>query len=155
MVIISSLHYWLGYKTQPMCPRMQVHTSRGTLRATSHYGCPNWEAAWSNGQTLLRVQRNGLQIHSQQNIGTGAFSRTLCEASKAQTPKSKPFGHELPWPLDLDGHSVKPPKAKPKVQRKKQASHFILCPKQPLRSNGQDLVNFILLCEKKLTASRV
>jgi hypothetical protein len=26
------------------------------------------------------------------------------------------FGHEPPWPLDLDGHSVKHPKAKPKVQ---------------------------------------
>jgi hypothetical protein len=27
-----------------------------------------------SGQTLLRVQRNGLKIYSQQNIGSGAFS---------------------------------------------------------------------------------
>jgi hypothetical protein len=38
-------------------------------------------------------------------------------------PKAKPkvqtFGHEFSQLLDLDGHNVKPSKAKPKVQRKK------------------------------------
>jgi hypothetical protein len=45
-------------------------------------------------------------------------------------PKAKPevqtCGHELPWPLDLDGHSVKPPKAKPKVQTQRSMPLYSL-----------------------------
>jgi hypothetical protein len=48
----------------------------------------------------------------------------------------------------LDGHSVKPPKSKPKG-----ASHFIPCSKQPLQSNNQDLVNNQNFNEKKPTVS--
>jgi len=29
-------------------------------------------------------------------------------------PRVQTFGLELPWPFDLDGHSVRPPKAKAK-----------------------------------------
>jgi hypothetical protein len=35
------------------------------VRAASHYGGPRREAVGLSGQTLLRVQRNGLKIHSQ------------------------------------------------------------------------------------------
>jgi hypothetical protein len=45
------------------------------LRADSHYGHPSREAVELSGQTLLRVQRNGLKINSQQNIVSGAFGR--------------------------------------------------------------------------------
>jgi hypothetical protein len=73
-----------------------------------------------NGQTLLRVQRNGLK--------TPIIYRN--------------------WSL-LAGHSVKPPKAKPKVQRKKK--HPIVFPAQnnPLQSNGQDLISFFNIFMKK------
>jgi hypothetical protein len=82
------------------------------LRVASHYGCPSQEVVELKGQTLLRVQRNGLKIDSQLNIGIGAFSAR---------------------------HSVKPPKAKPKVHTF-GAPHFIPYPKQPFQSNVQDLV---------------
>jgi hypothetical protein len=36
------------------------------------------------------------------------------------------FGHELPRPLDLDNHSVKPPKAKPKVQTQRNIPLYSL-----------------------------
>jgi hypothetical protein len=45
--------------------------------------------------------------------------------SKAK-PKVQTFGHELPRPLDLDGHSVKPPKAKPKVQTQRNIPFYSL-----------------------------
>jgi hypothetical protein len=35
------------------------------LRAASHYGRPSREAVGLSGQTLLRVQRNGLKIANQ------------------------------------------------------------------------------------------
>jgi hypothetical protein len=35
------------------------------VRATSHYNLPIREAVGLDGQTLLRVQRNGLKIASQ------------------------------------------------------------------------------------------
>jgi hypothetical protein len=45
-------------------------------------------------------------------------------------PKAKPkvqtFGHELPRPLDLDGQRVKPPKAKPKVQTQRSMPLYSL-----------------------------
>jgi hypothetical protein len=41
--------------------------------------------------------------------------------SKVQT-----FGHELPWPPNLDGHSVKPPKAKPKGQTQRSTPLYSL-----------------------------
>jgi hypothetical protein len=47
--------------------------------------------------------------------------------------KVQTFGHELPYPLDLDGHNVKPPKAKPRVQRKNE--HPTLFPVQNNPSN--------------------
>jgi hypothetical protein len=34
--------------------------------------------------------------------------------------QSSNFGHELPQPLDLDNYSVKPSKAKPKVQERER-----------------------------------
>jgi hypothetical protein len=47
--------------------------------------------------------------------------KPLKAKSKVQT-----FGHELPRPLDLDGHSVKPPKAKPKVQTQRSIPLYSL-----------------------------
>ena len=51
----------------PGCPIFGVGMPHGeaagdALRATSHYGRPSREAMGLNGQTLLRVQRNGLKI---------------------------------------------------------------------------------------------
>jgi hypothetical protein len=79
---------------------------------------------------------------------TGHSAKPPKAKSKVQT-----LGHELPRPLDLDGHSVKPPKAKPKVQTI-GASHFIPCLKQPLQSNGRDIVNDQFFNEEKSTTSR-
>jgi hypothetical protein len=58
---------------------------KAALKAASHYyGCRSREAMGLSGHTLLRVQRNGLKIHSRYNIGIGAFGRVRCEASKGQ-----------------------------------------------------------------------
>jgi hypothetical protein len=50
-------------------------------------------------------------------------------------PKAKPkvqtSGHELSWPLDLDGHSVKPPKVKPQAQRKKEHPTLFIAQNNP------------------------
>jgi hypothetical protein len=63
----------------------------GHHRAASHYGRPSREVVGLNGQSLLRVQKNGLKI-----------------ANKM-------------WELELlAGYSVKPSKTKPKIQRKKE-----------------------------------
>ena len=52
-----------------------------------------------------------------------------------KSPKAKSrvqtFGLELSQPLDLDNFSVKPSKAKPKVQRKKEHSTLFLVQNNP------------------------
>jgi hypothetical protein len=53
-------------------------------------------------------------------------------------------------PLDLDGHSVKPPKAKLKVQTHTTCLggfHFILCSKQPSNQTVKILLVFDFLME--------
>jgi hypothetical protein len=60
-------------------------------------------------------------------------------------PKVQTFGHELPRPFNLDGHSVKPPKAKSKVQTHGGATHFISCPKQPFNLTAKILSIFLFL----------
>jgi hypothetical protein len=49
---------------------------------------------------LCCVQRNGLKIHSQYNIGFGAFGWAQCEVSKgqAQSPKKEGASHFISWP---------------------------------------------------------
>ena len=67
-----------------------------------------------SGQTLLRVQRNGLKIGNKIFI----FKHSAGHSVKPPKAKSKvrTFGNGVSRPLKLDGHSVKPPKAKSKVQ---------------------------------------
>jgi hypothetical protein len=72
-------------------------------------------------------------------------------------PKAKPkfqsFGHELAQPLDLDGHSVKPPKAKPKVQRKKEHPTLFHAQNNPSNPTAKILLVFYFyFYEKILTA---
>jgi hypothetical protein len=50
----------------------------------------------------------------------------------------------LPQSLDLDGHIVKPLKAKPKAQRQKEHPTLFHVQNNPLQSNGQDLVSFLI-----------
>ena len=84
------------------------------LRGASHYGLPNLEAMEVSGQTLLRVQRNGLKIGNKIFIFKHSAGHSV-KPSKAES-KVRTFGNGVSRPLKLDGHSVKPPKAKSKVQ---------------------------------------
>jgi hypothetical protein len=52
----SSLRKDFGHKLSTAQPP--------SLRAASHYGRPSREAVGLSGQIVLRVQRNGLEIHS-------------------------------------------------------------------------------------------
>jgi len=63
--------------------------------------------------------------NSQKYIRIGAFGQAQCEASNGRA-KVQIFGHELPRPLNLDGHSVKPLKAKPKVQTQRSIPYYSL-----------------------------
>jgi hypothetical protein len=75
-----------------------LFTSLGALlRAASHYGRPSREAVGLNGQTLLRVQRNGLKI-----------------ANKIKELEP------------LAGHSVKLTKAKPTIQTQRSIPLYSL-----------------------------
>jgi hypothetical protein len=38
-------------------------------------------------------------------------------------------------------HSVKPSKGQAQSSKEERASHFMSCPKQPLQSNGPNIVN--------------
>jgi hypothetical protein len=107
-----------------------------------------------NGQTLLRVQRNGLKMANKLKELEPSFGHNV------KPPKAKPrvqtFGYELPWALDLDGHSLKPLKAKPKAQRKKEHPTSV-----PAQNNLSNLTAKILsvFCfffyeKKKLMASQ-
>ena len=75
----------------------------GGLRAASHYGRPSREAVGLNGQTLSRVQSNGLKIIN------------------------KIWEFEL-----LGGHSVKPSKAKSKVSKGRRSIPLYSLPKTTL-----------------------
>jgi hypothetical protein len=75
----------------------------------THYGYPSQEAMGMNGQTLLRVQLNGLKM-----------------------------GNKIYELEPLAGHSVKPPKAKPEVQRKENPTLV------PTQSNPSNLMAKIL-----------
>jgi hypothetical protein len=49
-------------QSHPTASRLQRPQCEATLRIASHYGRPSQEALGLSGQTLLRVQRNELQI---------------------------------------------------------------------------------------------
>jgi hypothetical protein len=84
------------------------------------------EAVGLNGQTLLRVQRNGPKIHSQYNIGFGDFGWAQCEVSKGQA--------QSPSPKSKEGRRI--------------PLYFMA--RQPLQSNGQVLSIFDLFYENKI-----
>ena len=84
------------------------------IRGASHYGRPNREAVEVSGQTLLRVQQNGLKIGNKIFIFKHSAGHSV-KPPKAES-KVQTFGNGVSRPLKLDGHSVKPPKAKSKVQ---------------------------------------
>jgi hypothetical protein len=86
-------------------------------------GRPSGEAVGLSGQTLLRVQRNELEINSQLKYRKWNL-RQIGHSVKHLKVKSKveTLGHELPRPLDLHSHSVKLIKAKPKVQTQRSIS---------------------------------
>jgi len=100
----------------------------------------NWVA-----KTLLRVQRNGLKIDNQWNIGIGAFDRAWCEASKGQSPKSKPLAmnsHGLStWMAIVWSLQSPSPKSKPKG-----AFNFIPCPNIPsnLTTKILSMIDFLM-----------
>ena len=52
------INFLMNYKSKG------VDIQRKVLRATSHYGRQTREAMGVSGQTLLRVQRNGMKIGS-------------------------------------------------------------------------------------------
>ena len=85
-----------------------------SIRGASHYGRPNREAVEVSGQTLLRIQRNGLKIGNKIFIFKHSAGHSV-KPPKAES-KVQTFGNGVSRPLKLDGHSVKPPKAKSKVQ---------------------------------------
>jgi hypothetical protein len=97
-----------------------------------------------NGQNSLRVQKNGLKITNkiwELELSAGRSVKPRKAKFKVQT-----FDHEHQRRVNFDGQYVKPSKAKPKLMPKEEgASHSIPCPKQPLQSNGQDLVTFIII----------
>ena len=84
-------------------------------------------------------------------IGIGAFSRAQCEAFKGQV---QTFGHELLRPLNLDSHSVKPPKAMPKVQWKKDHPTLFHAQNNPSNLTVKILLVFKKNYGKKSTTSR-
>jgi hypothetical protein len=95
-----------------------------SLRAASHYGCPNREAVGFNGQALLRVQRDGLKL-----------------ANKI-------------WELEPPtGLSVKPPKAKPKEQGRRSIPLHSLPKSNPSDLTVKILLVFEFLMEKRSMAS--
>jgi hypothetical protein len=58
---------------------------------------------------------------------TSRLIHTLLTVSLQKAkPKVQTFGHELSRPLDLDGHSVKPPKVEPKVQTQRSMPLYSL-----------------------------
>jgi hypothetical protein len=84
------------------------------LRAASHYGRPSREVVGLNGQTSLRVRRNGLRI-----------------TNKIQ--ELKPSA----------GHSVKPPKASIKVQREEEHPTLFLSQNNPSNLTSKIMPIFI------------
>ena len=109
-------------------------------RFTLCYGHLSQEAVGMNGQTWLRVQRKGWKIYSQITKYRNWSRQRPC---LVQT-----FGHELPRLLDLDGHSVKPPKVKPKVQRKKEHPILFLVQKNPSNLTTKILIVFYFFMKK-------
>jgi hypothetical protein len=83
-----------------------------TLSARSYYAHPSREAVVLNDQTLLRVQRNGLKIGNKIHE-LEPLARHSVKPPNAKL-KVQTFGHELPRPLNLDGHYVKLPNGKSK-----------------------------------------
>jgi hypothetical protein len=59
--------------------------------------------------------------------------------------KFKP-SHELPRPLDLDGQSVKPPKAKPKVQTQRSMPLLFLAQNNPsnLKAKILSMIDYLM-----------
>jgi hypothetical protein len=112
-----------GLKSSNKEPRYEL------VRAASHYGHPSEEDVELSGQTLLRVQRNGLKI-----------AKEILELEP------------------LVGPSVKPPKVKPKVQtHSMKKEHPTLFPTQNNPSNLTAKILLMIdlfYGKKKLTASR-
>ena len=77
-----------------------------------------------------------------------SFRTGIVWSLQKPSPKSKPFGYELPPPLDLGGHTVKPSKVKP-IERERESILVYSLPKQPLQSNDQYLVSVLIFLWKK------
>jgi hypothetical protein len=68
--------------------------------------------------------------------------------------QSPTFGHELPQPLNLDGHSVKPPKAKPQSPNPTKHATLFLAKNNPSNLTAKILSMIGFLMKKKPTASQ-
>jgi hypothetical protein len=96
------------------------------VRAVSYHGHPSQEAVGLNGQSLWRIQINGLKI-----------------ANKIQELEPSVW------------HNVKPPKAKPKVQRKKEHPTLLSIQNNPSNLTAKILSFFYFFCKKKSMATRL
>jgi hypothetical protein len=98
---INNIHvqppnYHMGFPVQQRTNCIYIAIERQWLpkaRFTLWPSKSRGEAVGLSGQTLLRVQRNGLKIDNQSNIVSGAFGRALCEASKGQAQSPNPKEH--------------------------------------------------------------
>jgi hypothetical protein len=77
----SSVEYTLLFPLYPAIMLFELYpANKFILRATSHYGRPSREAVGLSGQTLSRVQRNGLKIHSQKKYSKWSLRPSIMQS---------------------------------------------------------------------------
>jgi hypothetical protein len=90
-------------------------------------GRPSWEAVGLNGQTLLRVQTNGLNLVDG-ILGIGAFGWAQCEASKGTGQAHSPnLGPWTPTVSQLGWSECEASKGQVQILKEEGACHFIHC----------------------------